>query len=185
MFGLWSSALSLMWAPGAGWRRLRSQRLEWSALLVYCVVLALLPLFSRGVGHILGGRSVESSLAESMLFCFFQVGTASGSGVVLAATARRLGLELSDGVAQRMVLLSATPIWLLSVLYIIPAPSQLWPYVLLGSLSWAALILYRGIHEYCALSLRSLTVAALSASAAWLLSSAILSQILYLLLLPR
>lgn len=175
------AGLTLLGNPDRGWQRIQRVQPDAIALFGYATVVALVPMVFKIVGHILAGLGLGVAVANGLLFVLIVVGAAAGAGVLIAAASRRMGDDLDDLTAQTVALLSASPILITGPLYGIPALA-FHPYVLLAALGWGGFLMFRGMWLTSRLDGRGVTVVSLVGAATWILASAILTQVLLLIL---
>jgi hypothetical protein len=158
-------------------------RTDATQLAGFAGLLALVPFAFRMAGHFLNGLPFAISLAEPFVFVLVVLGAAYGNGLLLKSVSRRVDYPLTALEAQELAFCSAIPFFALGPLYAIPAP-VVHGYVLLVSLGWGAVLLFRGLWENTGLDTRSVTVVALAGASAWILGAVVVSQLFGLLLLP-
>ncbi len=173
-------SVRLLWAPSSVWFSLWTRGLEGVSLSFQVLLLGVLVLFLRLVGHLLMGWALGAALVESVAHAALVFGLASVAGVLMVAALRWQGHSVPERVGQVVALLSTSPVVLAGVLVWIPSLNPWRAYMLLLALAWGASLMLRGLWELAGVAPRATLLAALMGSGLWVLGVSLLTQVLTL-----
>lgn len=176
--------LSLLWNPHSSWLKLRTETIAAGELVAYVMILSMWALLMRVLGYLAvqPDWGVLKAVSGALLFVLLVVGSASMAGIVVAVMARRANVPFPDALAQRVMLVSATPVLVLCVIYPIARVDWLHTVVFLSTLGWGGYLVFRGLWAMLALGRREVLSISLVASATWILSATVLVQVVHITL---
>jgi len=140
--------LTLLFRPQRTWRAIRQGDDPPTLTLigVYVLIFAALPLLGRALGHVLLDWSTGALLLDALLYPVLCLLAVFGLGLVIGAAVPLLDGTEDRAAALHLALYASTPIWLLGLLHLIPAPAlhSVVPFIGVG---WTGWLLLSGAHE--------------------------------------
>ena len=168
--------LEVLVLPGRAWKRINGEQYSPIKLGLYTILLSGVLFFFRTVGGVLMGIGFPWFVLEGLLFTLICIGVVLSLGLLLIPCARCSRKPVNDGHAMKLVLFSATPLWLWGFFQLIPL-GFLRTFFLLLSLGHCSLLLFVGLPRLFGTEPLPTLVLSLVAASVWVIGLAILTQV--------
>ncbi len=164
----------LLYTPRRTWVSINESPYSPLKLAIYTLSMSTIAIVSRSLGGWMMG--VPWSALEGMLFGLICLGVTLTLGLLLIPAARFARRPVNDGHALKLALMSATPVWVLSVFQIIPV-GFVRSFFILVSLAHACYLIFKGLPVIFGTEPVYTLGLSLAASAFWILSISLSIQV--------